>query len=79
MLIDEYKTIVCTTNTKETAKRMMKVYANFVEWNRGVKITNVGEESISFDNYDFIMIKEIFKYATKKEFVKRLQLGDFDV
>ena len=78
VLIDEYKMIVASTNKKSTAQKMMHVYANYVAYNRETKIKRVGEESISFENADFIMIREIFHYTSKKEFVTKCMFNEYD-
>lgn len=79
LLVDEYKTVVCGTNTRKAAQDMMRVYARYVEWNRQTRINVENNESITFENYDMIHIKSVFHYTSKKEFVEKLMLKEFEV
>ena len=78
VLIDEYKIIVASTNKKATAQKMMRVYANYVAWNRSTEIERIGEETVVFKNSDFIFIREIFHYPTKKDFVQKWMFQEYD-
>jgi hypothetical protein len=57
---------------------MMRVYARYVEWNKQTRIKVENSVSFTFENYDMIHIMPVSHYTSKKEFVEKLMLKEFD-
>lgn len=68
---NEYHAPLSVTCSEETAKRQLRVLANYVVWNRGFKITDDTRDNIIyFQNYDFIDYIQLPYCGSRKEFMR---------
>lgn len=76
-IVDEQKTVIATTGNYKEAHKMLVMLARYTEWNRGIKITEVTESMIVFNNFDTVFIREVTFFTTAKDMALAYGFQDF--
>lgn len=76
-IVDKDKTVIATTSNYKEAKKMLMILARYTEWNRGIKITEVKEKQIVFNNFDTVFIRDVDYFSSAKDMVLAYGFQDF--
>lgn len=76
-IIDENKQTIAITDSIKEGRRMLITYAKYTEWNRSIKIQEVGNDYVSFSNGELIYIRDAKFYKKCENFANAYRYNEF--